>query len=67
MVDLAYSEDFAAEVDMNVVMTESGEFIEIQGTAESKPFSRELLDDLLDLAKSGILKLVEKQKEALEK
>lgn len=67
MVDLAYSEDFSAEVDMNVVMTESGEFIEVQGTAESKPFSRDLLDDLLDLAKSGIQKLVKKQKEVLGK
>ncbi len=67
MVDLAYSEDVRAEVDMNIVMTESEEFVEIQGTAESKPFSKKLLDQLLDLAKAGIQDLIKKQKEVLRK
>jgi len=67
MVDLPYSEDVAAEVDMNVVMTESGKFIEIQGTAEHDPFSREDLDKLLNLAGKGIKELIKKQKEVLSK
>lgn len=67
MVDMPYSEDLKAEVDMNVVMTESGKFVEVQGTAESQPFSREQLDRMLELAKEGILKLIKKQKEVLGK
>jgi ribonuclease PH len=67
MIDLAYSEDFAAEVDMNVVMTESDGFVEVQGTAEGIPFSKKQLDDLLVLAKSGIQKLIKIQKEVLSK
>jgi ribonuclease PH len=66
MIDLAYSEDFAAEVDMNVVMTEAGGFVEVQGTAEGIPFSKQQLDDLLVLAKSGIQKLIKIQKEVLK-
>lgn len=65
IIDLKYSEDSTAEVDMNIVMTESGKFIEVQGTAESKPFERKELDDLLSLAKKGIDKLIKLQREAL--
>ncbi len=64
-LDLAYSEDSRAEVDMNVVMTNAGEFIEVQGTAEGKPFSRKCTDGLLDLATSGIERIVEIQKKVL--
>jgi ribonuclease PH len=67
MVDLAYSEDVAAEVDMNVVMTESGKFVEVQGTAENKPFSKETMDKMLNLAEKGIQRLIKKQKEVLGK
>lgn len=65
MLDLCYSEDVKAEVDMNVVMTESGNFVEVQGTAESKPFSKKDLDELLNLAKTGIFELIRIQKETL--
>jgi ribonuclease PH len=58
MLDLPYVEDSTAEVDMNVVMTESGKFIEVQGTAEGQAFSRQELDALLGLAESGIGELV---------
>ncbi len=54
ILDLCYEEDSKAEVDMNVIMTGKGEFIEIQGTAERKPFSRDKMDTMLDLAKKGI-------------
>jgi ribonuclease PH len=67
MVDLAYSEDVRADVDMNVVMTESGKFIEVQGTAEGDPFAKKDLDDMLALAKTGIEQLIKKQKEVLGK
>ena len=67
MIDLAYCEDVKAGVDMNVVMTESGKFIEVQGTAEGEPFSKEEMDQLLDLASLGIQKLITKQKEVLAK
>lgn len=67
MLDLAYSEDVTAEVDMNVVMTESGKFVEVQGTAEHEPFSKKVLDEMLDLAADGIQKLIKKQKEVLPK
>ncbi|MBT3426213.1 MAG: ribonuclease PH [Gammaproteobacteria bacterium] len=62
MLDLDYSEDSNAETDMNVVMTEQGDFIEVQGTAEAAPFNRSELDALLDLARDGIKTLVEYQK-----
>jgi ribonuclease PH len=65
MLDLCYEEDSTAEVDFNVVMTEADEFVEVQGTAEHKPFSRAGMDSLLDLARQGILELFEKQREAL--
>jgi ribonuclease PH len=65
ILDLTYEEDSQAEVDMNVVMTGDGHFVEIQGTAEQKPFSRADLDRLLALARSGIEKINERQREAL--
>jgi ribonuclease PH len=58
MLDLAYSEDVSAEVDMNVVMTGSGRFIEVQGTAEGLPFTRDELGSLLDLGVTGIEEIV---------
>ncbi len=67
LLDLCYEEDFAADVDMNVVMTESGKFVEIQGTAESDPFSEEDLDQMLKLAKKGVKELIKMQKEVLIK
>lgn len=65
LLDLTYEEDSAAEVDMNVVMTGSGQYIEIQGTAETKPFDNSRLQELLTLAESGIRDIVTLQKEAL--
>jgi ribonuclease PH len=65
ILDLDYPEDSAADTDMNVVMGEAGGFIEVQGTAERGPFSREELDGLLDLATRGIRELIEHQKAAL--
>ena len=65
MLDLDYSEDVRAEVDMNVVMTGSGRFIEVQGTAEGMPFSRGELDDLLALAEHGIAQILDAQSEVL--
>jgi ribonuclease PH len=62
MLDLAYEEDSRAEVDMNVVQTGSGRFIEVQGTAETTPFDRASLDALLLLAEKGIRELVAKQR-----
>jgi ribonuclease PH len=64
-LDLPYEEDVAADVDMNVVMTESGAIIEVQGTAERRPFARRDLDALLDLASGGIKKLCAAQQEAV--
>jgi ribonuclease PH len=64
-LDLCYEEDVAAETDMNVVCTGSGDFVEIQGTAEREPFSRALLNDLLDLAVGGCATLSEMQRDVL--
>lgn len=64
-LDLPYEEDSRADVDMNVVMTESGRFVEIQGTGEHAEFSREELNQLLDLAESGLHQLIAEQKKAL--
>ncbi len=64
-LDLPYNEDVAAEVDMNVVGTSSGCFVEVQGTAEGQPFSREQLDELLDLANLGISQILRMQAEVL--
>ena len=65
VLDLDYPEDSAADTDMNVIMGESGGFIEVQGTAEGAPFARAELDGMLDLAAQGINALIGKQKEAL--
>ena len=65
MLDLAYTEDSAAEVDLNVVATGTGDFVEVQGTAEGKPFSRAVLDELLDLGLAGCADLSRLQAEAL--
>ena len=62
VMDLDYVEDSSAEVDMNVVMTGSGKFIEVQGTAEGAPFDQSTLNAMLDLARSGILQLTDLQK-----
>jgi ribonuclease PH len=67
LLDLCYEEDFQAAVDFNVVMTDKGEFVEIQGTAEGKPFSRETVDSLLTLAGKGIKQLFKIQKAILAK
>jgi ribonuclease PH len=65
LLDLCYSEDSQAEVDMNVVMTGGGRFVEIQGTAESTPFDEAALAGLLSLAQRGIRQIVERQREVL--
>ena len=65
LLDLAYEEDSTAAVDMNIVMTASGNLVEVQGSAEREPFSRNQLDSLLDLAESGIARITECQREAL--
>ena len=66
VLDLDYIEDSDCDTDMNVVMTGSGGFVEIQGTAEGEPFDREAMDAMLDLAAAGIRELVAKQAAALE-
>jgi len=66
LLDLCYDEDYNAEVDFNVVMTSQGEFVEVQGTAEGKPFSRETIDALLSLAEKGIRELFQIQQAILE-
>ncbi len=66
LLDLDYAEDSRAEVDANVVMTDRHEFVEVQGTAEGKPFSRARLDDLLALAEKGITELLAIQREHAE-
>jgi len=66
MLDLCYDEDSNAEADMNVVMTSRGEFVEIQGTAEKKPFNKESVDVMLSLAEKGIRELFVIQQAAIE-
>jgi ribonuclease PH len=66
MLDLCYDEDCHAGVDFNVVMTSKGEFVEVQGTAEGKPFSRESINDLLSLAEKGIRQMFQVQQEFLK-
>lgn len=66
-LDLSYAEDAMAEVDMNVVMTGHGAFVEVQGTAEERPFTQAQLDQMLALAARGIARLVEAQRRALGK
>ncbi|MEC0244867.1 ribonuclease PH [Paenibacillus chitinolyticus] len=65
LLDLMYTEDSQAHVDMNVVMTGTGKFVEVQGTGEEAPFSREELNTLLALAEGGVYTMVEEQKKAL--
>lgn len=65
LLDLNYEEDSRADVDMNVVMTGSGRIIEVQGTAEGEPFSKEQMISLVDIAQKGILQLMEMQNQAL--
>ena len=67
MLDLCYEEDSIADVDVNVVMTDEGEFIEVQGTAEGEPFTSANLNELLDLAQHGIQQLFTIQNEIFEK
>jgi ribonuclease PH len=65
MLDLCYTEDSAADTDMNIVLSGAGEFIEVQGTAEGVPFNRATLDELLDLGAAGCATLTEMQRAAL--
>jgi ribonuclease PH len=65
LLDLCYEEDARAEVDFNVVMTGEGKFVEVQGTAEGEPFSREAMNRLLDLAREGISELFKIQQSVL--
>lgn len=66
VLDLPYEEDSRAEVDLNLVMTESGKIVEVQGTAEKAPFSKKTLDDLLELGAKGIKQLIAIQKKSLK-
>ena len=66
VLDLCYAEDSKADVDMNLVMTGSGKVVEVQGTAEGEPFSRENLDELLMLGEKGITSLIKRQKDDLK-
>lgn len=67
LLDLDYSEDSKAEVDMNIVMTGSGKFVEIQGTAEGEPFSENNMSELISVAKKGISDIIDTQKKILGK
>ena len=66
LLDLCYEEDSSAEVDFNVVMTESGRFVEIQGTAEHEPFDDAMLASMLELARKGVGQVLEAQKKSLK-
>ena len=66
IADLNYEEDSSCEADVNIVMTESGRFVEVQGTAEGDPFTREQLDALLECSKSALEVVFKEQKAALE-
>jgi ribonuclease PH len=66
ILDLCYEEDSNAKVDMNIVMTDSGKFIEIQGTGEKSPFSREDLNELISLGEKGIKNMIQMQKDSLK-
>jgi len=65
LLDLAYEEDVKAAVDMNVVMTDEGEFVEVQGTGEDAPFTQQQMSAMLKLARKGIAELIAAQKKAL--
>lgn len=66
ILDLCYEEDSKAMVDMNIIMTDEGEFVEVQGTGEEKPFSRGELNELLDLGEKGIKQVIQVQKDSLK-
>lgn len=66
LLDLCYEEDSNAKVDMNIVMTEEGEFIEVQGTGEEKPYTRKELNELIDLGEKGVRQMIQVQKDALK-
>jgi ribonuclease PH len=66
LLDLKYDEDSRAQVDMNIVCTGDGRFIEVQGTAEGSPFTREEMDNLLELGRKGIAELVRMQRQAID-
>jgi len=66
VLDLDYAEDSTAEVDMNIIMTESGKFVEIQGTAEEQPFTYEELEQMMGLARNGLKKIFDIQKNVVE-
>ena len=66
LLDMCYEEDSSASVDFNVVMTDSGQIIEVQGTGEARPFSRDEMDSILDSVSEGLKQLFEAQREALE-
>lgn len=65
LLDLEYKEDYQCDTDMNIVMTETGQFIEVQGTAEGEPFERAQLNELLTLAEEGITDIINFQKQAI--
>jgi ribonuclease PH len=65
LLDLCYEEDSKAEVDMNFVMTGSGKFIEVQGTAESEPFTRKQMERMAEIAQDGIKELMKTQKKII--
>jgi ribonuclease PH len=65
MLDLEYAEDSKAEVDMNIVRTGSGQFIEVQGTAESRPFSQDQMNEMIAMASAGVEELIEHQRQIL--
>ena len=65
LLDLAYQEDSTAEVDMNVVMTGNGSLVEVQGTAEGEPFSREIMNGMMDTAAKGITQIMDYQKQII--
>ena len=65
VLDLCYEEDVGADADFNVVMTDGDEFVEVQGTAEGRPFSRDELDEILSLAQKGIAQLLREQRKAI--
>jgi ribonuclease PH len=66
VLDLDYAEDSGCDTDMNVVMTGAGGFVEVQGTAEGKPFSRNEMDTLVALAERGIRELIAQQRAAVQ-
>jgi ribonuclease PH len=67
LLDLNFEEDSVAQVDMNIVMTGSGKLVEVQGTAEKEPFSRETLNALLDLAQKGIQEILALERKLLDR